>query len=200
MKNILLISIICLCFFSCNKKHQSQEKIIVQTFKDTLLKRFITEEIRDSILNCVQAKANDAYAPINEQLQFNGYYLIAQLNGFPEYRRKVCREASDKLNYRTRLLTENCIIDIYQDTMQLYTRIRAACMTDSIKIYPISKEASQSIYELSFNRIKLQVMAVKVSEDSIHYSLQNGKKKKDKKLQVIWRNNKFTAIVEDSGL
>jgi len=93
MKNILVTLIVSLCFVSCNEHHQSQEQIIVQTFKDSIFKSFIADEIRDSVLNNALATANKAYRPINEQLQFNGFYLISQLNGFPVYRRRVVSES-----------------------------------------------------------------------------------------------------------
>lgn len=200
MKNILVTVIVSLCFVSCNEHHQSQEQIIVQAFKDSIFKSFIADEIRDSVLNNALATANKAYRPINEQLQFNGFYLISQLNGFPVYRRRVCQKASDELDIKINLLTDKCLKEIYQDTIQTSSRFHSVCVADSIKICVVSREPSQSLYELSFKKIKFKVIGVNINKDSIHYSIQKIGNKKVKKLQVVWRNNKFKAIIKENEL
>ena len=200
MKSILVILILSLCFVSCIKHTQSHDLIIAQTFKDTIFNSFIADEIRDSVLNNALATANKAYMPINEQLQFNGFYLISQLNGFPVYRRRVCQKASDELNLKINLLTDKCLKEICQDTIQTNTRFRSVCVADSIKIHLVSREPSQSLYELSFKNIKFKVIAVNINKDSTHYSIQKIGNKKVNKLQVVWRNNKFKAIIKECKL
>lgn len=200
MKSILVILIISLCFVSCNKHTQSHDLIIVQTFKDTIFNSFIADEIRDSVLNNALATANKAYMPINEQLQFNGFYLISQLNGFPVYRRRVCQKASNELNLKINLLTDKCLKEIYQDTIQTSSRFHSVCVADSIKICVVSREPSRSLYELSFKKIKFKVIAVNINKDSTHYSIQEIGNKKVKKLQVVWSNNKFKAIIKECKL
>lgn len=200
MKSILVILIISLCFVSCNEHHQSQKQIIVQTFKDTIFNSFIADEIRDSVLNNALTTANKAYIPINEQLQFNGFYLVSQLNGFPMYRRRVCQKASDELNIKINLLTNKCLNEIYKDTAQTNTRFRSVCVADSIKICIVSRGPSQTLYELSFKKIKFKVIAVNINKDSVHYSIQKIGNRKVNKLQVVWRNSRFKAIIKEFKL
>jgi len=73
-------------------------------------------------------------------------------------------------------------------------------VADSIKICVVSREPSQSLYELSFKKIKFKVIGVNINKDSIHYSIQEFGNKKVKKLQVVWRNNKFKAIIKENEL
>lgn len=201
MKHIYLILIASfgLLFCNCTRKKQSPEQYIAEQYKDTIFQIYVQTQLRDSIVRIVYKESEEQLDRINEDLRYNGSYTIAQLNGIPSFRVKMCNSIAVDINAIIERRLKEYAYEFANDTLQKsfwYAQLRARCIMDSIKVVQISKDERKAFYELSFKNLHFQATTTHTEAmDTLHTF--NIARNVTKKVALKWQNNRFSGIIKE---